>query len=199
MSDALGYIRVSSEEQADSGLGLEAQRQRIAAYCAMKGLLLAEVFEDPGISGGKPLATRPAGSQLLAVAKKSKAIVVVAKLDRLFRSVADAASVIAEFDKKGIPLVAIAEAFERSAMSVKRLRGERISGHAPYGRDFGRGGRPVRNAREHKIIARVRRLRAEGLSYRGIATRLDAEGVRPKRGRQWVHTTVKSVLMRNAG
>jgi DNA invertase Pin-like site-specific DNA recombinase len=52
MEDALGYIRVSSEEQADSGLGLEAQRQRIAAYCAMKGLRLAEVFADPGISGG---------------------------------------------------------------------------------------------------------------------------------------------------
>src|SRR5215831_9292708 len=87
MNDALGYVRVSSEEQADSGLGLEAQRQRIAAYCAMKGLRLAEVFADPGISGGKPLASRSAGSQLLAAANKSKAFVIVAKLDRLFRSV----------------------------------------------------------------------------------------------------------------
>ena len=86
MEDALSYIRVSSEEQADSGLGLEAQRQRIAAYCAMKGLRLAEVFADPGISGGKPLASRSAGSKLLAVAKKGKAVVVVAKLDRLFHS-----------------------------------------------------------------------------------------------------------------
>ena len=59
MNDAIGYIRVSSEEQADSGLGLEAQRQRIAAYCAMKGLHLAEVFEDPGISAGQP----PRGKQ----------------------------------------------------------------------------------------------------------------------------------------
>src|SRR5262245_59684778 len=56
MKDAISYIRVSSEEQADSGLGLEAQRQRIAAYCALKGLHLAEVFEDPGISASKPLA-----------------------------------------------------------------------------------------------------------------------------------------------
>src|SRR5215469_9996468 len=62
MPDAISYIRVSSDEQADSGLGMEAQRQRIAAYCQMKGLRLVEVFEDPGISGGKPLATRPAGS-----------------------------------------------------------------------------------------------------------------------------------------
>src|SRR5215510_11785058 len=107
MKDAISYIRVSSEEQADSGLGLEAQRQRIAAYCAIKGLQLAEVFEDPGISAGKRLASRPAGSRLLAAAKKGKAVVVVAKLDRLFRSVADAANVIDDFDKKGIQLVAI--------------------------------------------------------------------------------------------
>jgi DNA invertase Pin-like site-specific DNA recombinase len=164
MKDAISYIRVSSEEQADSGLGLEAQRQRIVAYCTMKGLHLAEVFEDPQISAGKPLASRPAGSRLLAAAKKGKAVVVVAKLDRLFRSVADAANVIANFDKKGIDLVSIAEGFDattiygkammqvasvfaelerglirertRSAMSVKRSRGGRISGHAPFGWDF---------------------------------------------------------------
>jgi DNA invertase Pin-like site-specific DNA recombinase len=226
MRDAIGYIRVSSDEQADSGLGLEAQRQRLTAYCDLKGLRLTEVFEDPGVSGGKPLASRPAGRQLLATAKKSTAIVVVAKLDRLFRSVADAASVIADFDKKGIPLVAIAEGFDatnpygramaqmasvfaeleramirertRSAMSVKRSRGERISGHAPFGWDFGSGGRLVANASEQRIIAHIRHLRAKGMSYRGIATRLDHAGILPKRGRRWQHTTVKSILQRNA-
>jgi DNA invertase Pin-like site-specific DNA recombinase len=226
MNDAIGYIRVSSEEQADSGLGLEAQRQRITAYCTMKGLRLAEVFVDPGISAGKPLASRPAGSRLLAAARKGKAVVVVAKLDRLFRSVADAANVIDDFDKKGIQLVAISEAFDmtspygramaqmasvfaeleramirertRSAMGVKRSRGERISGYAPFGWDFGPDGRLVENAREQKIIARMRQLRAEGLSYRGIGTRLDEEGIRPKRGRRWIHTAVKSILARNA-
>jgi DNA invertase Pin-like site-specific DNA recombinase len=176
MREAISYIRVSSEEQADSGLGLEAQRRRIAAYCEMKGLRLVEVFEDPGVSGGKPLAGRPAGSRLLAAAKKTKAVVIVAKLDRLFRSVADAANVIADFGRRGIQLVAIAENFDmtspygramaqmtsvfaeleramirertRSAMHVKRSRGERISGHAPYGWDFARSGRLVRNLRE---------------------------------------------------
>jgi DNA invertase Pin-like site-specific DNA recombinase len=207
VKDAISYVRVSSEEQADSGLGLEAQRQRIAAYCAMKGLHLAETFEDPGVSAGEPLASRPAGSKLLAAAKKGKAVVVVAKLDRLFRSVADAANVIEEFDKRGIKLVAIAENLDmtspygramaqmasvfaelqramirertRSAMSVKRSRGERISGHAPYGWDFGRGSLLVENVREQKVIARMRRMQAEGMSYRGIAVRLDAEGIRP--------------------
>src|SRR5262249_40464107 len=58
--------------------------------------------------------------------------------------------------------VARIRARARIAMSVKRSRGERISGHSPFGWDFGRGGRLVRNAREQKIIARVRRLRATG-------------------------------------
>jgi DNA invertase Pin-like site-specific DNA recombinase len=226
MADALGYIRVSSDDQADSGLGLEDQRQRIAAYCHLKGLRLAEIFEDPGVSGGKPLARRPAGNQLLAAGHKGKALVIVAKLDRLFRSVADAATVIADFNKKGIRLVALAEGFElsnpygramaqmasvfaeleraliqertRSALNIKRSRGERISGHAPFGWDFGPGGRLLENRRERRIIARMRQFRAEGLSYRGIATRLDREGILPKRGRRWLHTTVKSILMRES-
>ncbi len=83
-------------------------------------------------------------------------------------------------------------------MSVKRSRGERISGHAPFGWDFGPEGRLVANAREQKIISHMRRLRGEGMSYRGIAARLDSEGILPKRGRRWIHTTVKSILMRDA-
>jgi DNA invertase Pin-like site-specific DNA recombinase len=183
------------------------------------------VFEDPGVSGGKPLASRPAGRQLLAAAHQTKALVIVAKLDRLFRSVADAATVIAEFNKKGIRLVALAEGFDlrnpygramaqmasvfaeleramirertRSAMSVKRSRRERISEHAPFGWDFGRGGHLVANDREQRIIARMRCMRAEGLSYRGNAGRLDGEGLFPKRGKRWGHTTLKSILGRN--
>ena len=140
---------------------------------------------------------------------------------------ADAANVIADFDKKGIQLASIGEGFDmssaygravaqmasvfdeleratirertRRAMSGKRARGERINGYAPFDWDFGRSGRPVRKAREQKVIACVRRLRAQGLSCRGIATRLEHEGIRPKRGRRWAHTTIKSVLTGNAG
>jgi hypothetical protein len=56
----------------------------------------------------------------------------------------------------------------------------------------------VENDREQKIITRMRRLRAEGMSFRGIGVRLDLEGIRPKRGKRWIHTTVKSILARNA-
>jgi hypothetical protein len=44
----------------------------------------------------------------------------------------------------------------------------------------------------------MKRMQAEGMSFRGIAVRLDAEGIRPKRGKRWIHTTVKSILARNA-
>ena len=105
---------------------------------------------------------------------------------------AQMASVFAEMER------AMIRERTRSAMNVKRSRGERISGHAPFGWDFGRGGRLVPNAREQKVIARMRRMRAEGMSFRGIGVRLDEEGIRPKRGRRWIHTTVKSILARNA-
>jgi len=101
MRTALGYVRVSTDKQAERGLGLEAQRQRIRAYCEMKGLHLTTIFEDPGLSGGKPLGSRSAGGRLLAEARRIKPVVVVAKLDRLFRSVADAAQTICEFDRHG--------------------------------------------------------------------------------------------------
>ena len=129
MNEAIGYVRVSSDEQADSGLGLQAQRQRITAFCEMKGLRLADVYEDAGVSAGKPLASRPAGARLLNAARRGKIVVVVAKLDRLFRSVTDAANVIADFDRKGIELIAIAEGFDMTN---------------PYGRSPGADGQCLR-------------------------------------------------------
>jgi DNA invertase Pin-like site-specific DNA recombinase len=226
MKKAIGYIRVSSEEQADSGLGLEAQRQRITTFCAMKGLDLVEVFEDAAVSGGKPLASRPAGSRMLADARKSKAVVIVAKFDRLFRSVADAAVTIADFDRKGLELVAIAEGFDmtnpygramaqmasvfaeleramirertRAALKVKMERGERVSRHAPFGWDFGSAGNLVANVQEQDIIRLIRGLRADGKSFRDIAAHLNGQGILAKHGGQWGHTSVKAVLTRNA-
>src|SRR5271166_1065728 len=207
--NAIGYIRVSSEEQADSGLGLEAQRQRIAAFCQMKGLTLTEIFEDAGVTGGKPLASRAAGVRLLAAVRRTRAVVVAAKLDRLFRSVADAAATIAEFDRKNIQLVAIAEGFDmtnpygramaqmasvfaeleramirertKAAMNVKRGRNERMSHNIPFGWDEGEAGILLRNDPEQRTIAWMRELQREGKSLRQIAAMLNDRGVEPKR------------------
>jgi len=58
MRTALGYIRVSTDDQAERGLGLEAQRQRIRAYCEMKGLDLTAIFEELAVAGYRLLGRR---------------------------------------------------------------------------------------------------------------------------------------------
>ena len=101
---AIGYIRCSTQEQADSGLGLEAQAQRIRAYAALKGLDL-DIITDAGESGGKPLSTRQGGQRLLDAIRKRKAeAVVLLKLDRGFRNATDCLSTVEQWDKAGIAL-----------------------------------------------------------------------------------------------
>jgi DNA invertase Pin-like site-specific DNA recombinase len=193
----------------------------------MKGMELVEVFEDAGVSAGKPLATRPAGSRLLAEAKRTKAAIVIAKLDRAFRSVSDATTTINTLDKAGVAIVSLAEGFDttdsnpfsramlqmvaifgelerslikqrtRDAMNVKRSRGERISGHCPYGYDFVDGSL-VANATEQETIQLMKQLRADGKSYREIAASLDSRGIMPKRGSKWLFTSVQGILTRAA-
>jgi len=85
---AIGYARVSTEDQATEGLSLAAQQQRIRAYCKAHGLNLAGVEVDEGISASRPLAKRPAGARLLNQLQDGQAVVAV-KLDRLFRDAGD--------------------------------------------------------------------------------------------------------------
>ncbi len=95
---AIGYIRCSTFEQADSGLGLDVQEERIRAYCSLKGLRLIEVVTDAGVSGGKLLASRKGGKRLLNAIKgrgrKAEAVVMF-KLDRMFRNAGDCFSTVA--------------------------------------------------------------------------------------------------------
>jgi DNA invertase Pin-like site-specific DNA recombinase len=98
-----GYCRVSTTEQADEGASLAAQQQQITGYCMMKGWQVAEFFVERAVSGSVPLADRPEGQRLLAAAGKGD-IIVTAKLDRAFRSAADALAVLEEFKDQGIAL-----------------------------------------------------------------------------------------------
>lgn len=94
----IGYTRVSTEEQASGGFSLDAQEAKIRAYCDLYELELVGIISDPGASA-KTLE-RPGMGQVLAELRKRKGTVeglVLAKLDRLTRSVADWAGLIAEF------------------------------------------------------------------------------------------------------
>ncbi len=101
--NAIGYVRCSTQEQSNSGLGLDAQRERIRAYCAMRDLQLVEIIADPGVSGGKPLASRDGGGQLLdAVQKRRAEAVVMLKLDRMFRNAGDCLNTVERWERKGV-------------------------------------------------------------------------------------------------
>ncbi len=162
MSIAVGYTRVSTSKQADSGLSLEAQRASIARWCDEAGITLAGVYEDAGVSGSTPAAERDGLMSALAAAKQVGAsCLVVAKLDRLSRSpfilltleqglsktglrITSTAGEGTESDDPSSVLVrrmlqAVAEhelqmirARTRAGMAAKKARGERV-GRPPYG------------------------------------------------------------------
>ena len=103
--NAIGYTRCSTCEQADSGLGLDVQVERIRAYCGMRGLELVDLVTDAGVSGGKPLASREGGQRLLAAIKKRQAdTVVLLKLDRGFRNAADCLTTVDQWERSGVAL-----------------------------------------------------------------------------------------------
>ncbi len=102
---AIGYTRCSTHEQADSGLGLDVQTERIRAYCMLKGLVVLDIITDAGVSGGKSLASRDGGQELLNTIRKRKAdAVVMLKLDRMFRNAGDCLTTVEKWERSGVAL-----------------------------------------------------------------------------------------------
>lgn len=105
---AVGYVRVSTLEQASQGVSLDVQRDRIQAYCQMAGLELVDIMADEGVSGSVPLTDRDGGhrlSELISRRRTSTITHVVAlKLDRCFRDACDALEQTRTWDKDGITL-----------------------------------------------------------------------------------------------
>ena len=108
---AIGYVRVSTEKQADFGVSLEAQSEKVRAMAVVQGADLAEVIIDAGESA-KSL-NRPGMERLLAlVDSKAVDVVIVGKLDRLTRSVRDLAELLERFTRRGVSLVSVAESLD---------------------------------------------------------------------------------------
>ena len=102
---AIAYIRVSTNEQATEGVSLEAQRHKIEAYAAFRGLELVEVVVDAGVSASKPLAARPGGARVLAALARGEAHAIVAiSLSRLFRNAIDCLTMTRQWDDSGLAL-----------------------------------------------------------------------------------------------
>jgi site-specific DNA recombinase len=104
------YLRVSTEEQAESGHSLTAQREALQRYAAGKGIYLLEALADEGVSGGRDLGKRAGGGRLLDQLRRGDADgVLVTRVDRLFRDLFDALIFTRECSRRGWSLVAVHE------------------------------------------------------------------------------------------
>jgi DNA invertase Pin-like site-specific DNA recombinase len=224
MPKTVVYLRVSTEEQGESGLGLEAQLAACQACAARQGTPIAAIFQDE-TSGGLSLDKRPVLLEAITALGRGDSL-LVAKRDRLSRGdviagamieaavrrrsarVLSAAGEGTDSDEPSAVLMrrmidAFAEyerlligARTKAALKVKAARGERY-GQVPYGRRLAADGRRLEvDQTEASAIAAMLELRAAGRSVRAIARELDARGHRTKGGRPWRQSTVHDVLRR---
>ena len=93
-----GYVRVSTKQQSEDGLSLDAQQRILEGYAMMQGLQIDHIFIERAVSGWKPFDTRPQG-KLLAERLTKGDVILCSKLDRLFRSARDALTVSDDLKK----------------------------------------------------------------------------------------------------
>jgi DNA invertase Pin-like site-specific DNA recombinase len=205
---AVAYLRVSTVEQADSGAGLDAQRVTVEADAAGRGWELVEEWVDAGVSG-KSLVNRPALARALATVESGRAsVLVVAKLDRLSRSVADFASLLDRAQRRGWGLVAldlgvdtttpagelVANVMAAVAQWERRAIGQRTREGLAAKRAAGvRLGRPP--VLPADVVERIIAERTEGRTLQAIARGLTDDSVPTARGGStWRPSSISAVL-----
>lgn len=221
---AVIYIRVSTADQAEHGVSLDAQKERLTAYATANGLTVAGILREEAISGSVPLADRPEGARLAEMVSSGKVSHVIAlKLDRLFRSAVDALATTAAWDKHGIALhlVDMGGQSLNTGSAMGRMMLTMMAGFAQFERDltaerttsalahkkansqaysptpYGKnrdGERLTDNAQEQNIIRQMRAFREEGAPFRKIAEHLNDHGIESKNGGQWYASTVRYVI-----
>jgi DNA invertase Pin-like site-specific DNA recombinase len=220
----VAYIRVSSLDQADNGHSLAAQREKVELHARLHDLDLVDVIEDAGVSA-KTL-DRPGLNRALAMLDQGEAALLVCKLDRLTRRVADLGKLIdGYFGEKGkAALMSVSDSIDTSnaagrlvlnvLASVSQWEREIIverttdamqhlkAGGKVYSRPLmgfdAIGGKLVANDAEQALIARMKAMRADGMSFARIANQLNADKVPTKRGGTWASMTIKKILDRAA-
>src|ERR1700736_751038 len=183
----VGYVRVSTDKQADRGVSLEAQAEKIRAMAVVHGAELLDIIVDGGESA-KSL-NRPGMARLRALVDAGEVqAVIIAKLDRLTRSVKDLCTLLERFTRRGVTLISVAESLDtgsaagrlvlnimtavsqwereaigertRDAMSHKRSQGQRV-GNIAYGFRLAEDGVHLKpDPAEQAVLARLRTLRS---------------------------------------
>jgi site-specific DNA recombinase len=221
----VGYVRVSTDKQAEHGVSLEAQEAKIRAMATVHGTELSEVIVDGGESA-KSL-NRPGIARLLAMVDAGNVkVVIVAKLDRLTRSVKDLCELLERFERRGVSLVSVAESLDtgsaagrlvlnimtavsqwereaigertRDALRHKRSQGQRV-GNIPFGSRLGGDRQRLEpDPAEQDALEQIRVLRNKGETLRGIAATLNHRAYRTRRGTPWRLESVARVLKQAA-
>jgi DNA invertase Pin-like site-specific DNA recombinase len=205
----LGYVRVSTVEQAESGLGLEAQRGQIEREAQRQGWELMAIFTDA--VSGKDMERPQLQAALSMLAQGQASALVVSKLDRLSRSVLDFSQLLQRAGREGWHVItldlgvdlasetgeAIANVMATFAQLERRLISRRTKEALAAAKARGvKIGRKVQLAPE--VEARIVTLAEGGMSRRGIAALLQSEGVpSPTGAERWHDTTVGQVLRRH--
>ncbi len=224
MEKAVCYVRVSTTEQATQGISLEAQVEKLRAYCQMTGLEILRVIREEGISATKPLKDRPGGKELIEIINKKQANhVVVFKLDRLFRNAEDALHVTNDWDSKGVTLhlvdmggqtmntkSAIGRFFlnvmagfaelernmiaERTAMALEHKK-RNLEAYAPTPLGYTRINDSLeKDEKEWEIVNLIFQLRSEKISYAKIAEELNNRGIPGKKGGKWYASSIRYIF-----
>jgi len=214
---ALGYVRVSTDKQ---GISLEAQAEKIKAMSLVQGTELIDTIVD---SESAKSLNRPGMAKLLAMVDKGKVqAIIVAKLDRLTRSVKDLCELLERFERRGVALISVAESLDtgsaagrlvlnimaavsqwereaigertRDALRHKRTNGERV-GNIQFGYRLCADRRHVEpDPGEQAVLTEIQNLRQSGQTLRGIAAALNHRALRTRRGSAWRLEHVARIL-----
>lgn len=218
MHTAVILTRVSTCEQETS---IDMQIERLKAYCMAKGLEVVEILTDSAVSGSVPLDEREGGKKIKERIKaKSIGHIVGFKLDRMFRDAADCLAKTKEWERQGIAchmldigvdtttaqgrffLTIVAGFAEmerrvigdrtRNALQHKKAH-RKVYSATPFGFDR-HGDSLIPNDSERVTVAKIKRLRVQGKSYRDIASYLNEKCIPAKNGGTWCFSAVRYVL-----
>lgn len=223
MKSVIAYIRVSTQKQGRSGLGIEAQREAIARFAESECYTIAaEHVEIETGKGADAIDRRPELAAALAQARKLKCPVIVAKLDRLSRDVAFISGLMAQkvpfivtelgadADPFMLHLYAALAEKERALISQRTTAAlaAKIAAGAALGNrtnlpEASKLGAAANAAKAEQFAANVlpvvASIQACGIcSLKGIAEALNARGVRTSRGGTWHASTIKNLIARQA-
>ena len=219
---AIGYVRVSTQGQAEDGVSLDAQEAKVRSWADLNGAAEVVIFRDEGISG-KRSDNRPGLVAALDAVGRGDALIVYS-LSRLSRSTKDTITIAELLAKKEADLVSLSEKidtttaagkmvfrmlavlseFERDqisdrtrfALAHKKANGEKTGGDVPFGYRV-RKGKLYRHAEEQKAVRLVLDLAGKGESLRGICRKLEDAGVSRKNGsRTWHPQSVLRIIER---